>query len=389
MVLQGQVNPQLVAAINVHGRYAVGISGVDAGLIRAVARDPELGFVGDVTEINPEVILGLIDDEFIPVIATIGSDIAGQAYNINADTVAGAIAEALGAEKLVYLTDIEGLRRDVDDPASLIRQTTADELDSLDRRRHDRRRNDPEGRQLHPCRAQRCASSPHPRRSDRARAAARGLHRRRHRHDGHATTTSRPNGTGASLMAHEFDHEPRPELPVHAGVRRPVDHVRARAPAPSSGTPTASATSTSSPGSPSCRSATPIRSSPRRSPTRRIGCCTCRTSSPTPSPPRRRSRSTSCCSRQRAGRARSSSPTPAPSRTSAPSSWPANTADADATRSSARSAASTGARWRRSRRPGSRPSTSRSSRCRKASATSRGATSTRCGQPSTVRSRRC
>ena len=131
MVLQGQVNPQLVAAINVHGRYAVGISGVDAGLIRAVARDPELGFVGDVTEINPEVILGLIDDEFIPVIATIGSDIAGQAYNINADTVAGAIAEALGAEKLVYLTDIEGLRRDVDDPASLIRQTTADELDAL------------------------------------------------------------------------------------------------------------------------------------------------------------------------------------------------------------------------------------------------------------------
>ena len=96
-----------------------------------MARDPELGFVGDVTEINPEVILGLIDDEFIPVIATIGSDVAGQAYNINADTVAGAIAESLGAEKLVYLTDIEGLRRDVADPASLIRQTTADELDSL------------------------------------------------------------------------------------------------------------------------------------------------------------------------------------------------------------------------------------------------------------------
>jgi acetylglutamate kinase len=109
----------------------VGISGVDAGLIRAVARDPELGFVGDVTEINPEVILGLIDDEFIPVIATIGSDVTGQAYNINADTVAGAIAESLGAEKLVYLTDIEGLRRDVADPSSLIRQTTADELDSL------------------------------------------------------------------------------------------------------------------------------------------------------------------------------------------------------------------------------------------------------------------
>ena len=66
-----------------------------------------------------------------PVIATIGSDASGQAYNINADTVAGAIAEALSAEKLVYLTDIEGLRRKVEDPASLIRQTTADELDAL------------------------------------------------------------------------------------------------------------------------------------------------------------------------------------------------------------------------------------------------------------------
>jgi len=131
MVLKGQVNPQLVAAINVHGRYAVGLSGIDAGLIRAVARNPELGFVGDVTQINPEVILGLIEDEFIPVIATIGSYVLGQSYNINADTVAGAIAEALGAEKLVYLTDIEGLRRDVDDPGSLIRQTTADELDAL------------------------------------------------------------------------------------------------------------------------------------------------------------------------------------------------------------------------------------------------------------------
>jgi acetylglutamate kinase len=128
MVLKGEVNPQLVAAINVHGNYAVGVSGVDAGLIRATARAPELGFVGDVTKINPGVVNGLIAEEFIPVIATIGTDETGQAYNINADTVAGAIAEALGAEKLVYLTDIEGLRRDIDDPASLIRQATADEL---------------------------------------------------------------------------------------------------------------------------------------------------------------------------------------------------------------------------------------------------------------------
>jgi acetylglutamate kinase len=131
MVLIGQVNPQLVAAINVHGSLAVGVSGEDAGLIRATARDPELGFVGDVDSINPTILQALLDDEFVPVVATIGTDASGQAYNINADTVAGAIAESLGAEKLVYLTDIEGLRRVVDDPASLIRQTTPDELDEL------------------------------------------------------------------------------------------------------------------------------------------------------------------------------------------------------------------------------------------------------------------
>ena len=131
MVLKGQVNPQIVAAINVHGNFAVGVSGVDGGLIRAETRDERLGYVGDVTGVNPEVLHGLLDDEFVPVVATIGSDQHGQAYNINADTVAGAIAESLHAEKLVYLTDIEGLRRDVADATSLIRQTTADDLDAL------------------------------------------------------------------------------------------------------------------------------------------------------------------------------------------------------------------------------------------------------------------
>ena len=131
MVLSGQVNPQIVAAINVHGRFAVGVSGEDATLITASAKDPELGFVGDVEKINPGILQRLLDDEFVPVVATIGVDASGQAYNINADTVAGAIAEALGAEKLVYLTDIEGLRRIVTDAESLIRQTTPDELDEL------------------------------------------------------------------------------------------------------------------------------------------------------------------------------------------------------------------------------------------------------------------
>ena len=131
MVLIGQVNPQIVSAINVHGDFAVGVSGEDGGLIRAVARDPDLGYVGDVVRVNPAVLDRLIEYEFIPVVATVGTDEDGQAYNINADTVAGEVAVALGAEKLVYLTDVEGLRRDVDDPDSLIRQTTPDELDDL------------------------------------------------------------------------------------------------------------------------------------------------------------------------------------------------------------------------------------------------------------------
>ena len=131
MVLRGQVNPSIVAAINVHAPIAVGVSGEDARLISATARSPDLGFVGDVGAVNPELLDRLLSESLVPVVATTGADVAGQAYNINADTVAGVVAEALDAEKLVYLTDIEGLRRDVDDAASLIRQTTADELDAL------------------------------------------------------------------------------------------------------------------------------------------------------------------------------------------------------------------------------------------------------------------
>ena len=131
MVLMGQVNPQIVAAINVHGALAVGMSGVDAGLIKAEALDPALGFVGEVTSVNAEILNSLLDDNLIPVLATIGVDDSGQPYNINADTVAGAVAEAVGAEKIIYLTDIEGLRKVVDDPSSLIRQITSGELSGL------------------------------------------------------------------------------------------------------------------------------------------------------------------------------------------------------------------------------------------------------------------
>lgn len=116
MVLVGKVNRDLVSAINTHGPLAVGMSGEDANLLRVECRDPDLGFVGDVTDVNTDVLHRLLNDELIPVIATIGTDHTGQAFNVNADTAAGAIAGALCAEKLVYLTNIEGLRRDVATP---------------------------------------------------------------------------------------------------------------------------------------------------------------------------------------------------------------------------------------------------------------------------------
>ena len=131
MVLVGKVNRDLVSAINVHGPLAVGMSGEDAQLLRVTCRDPELGFVGDIESVNTDVLDRLLADELIPVIATIGVDGAGQAYNVNADTAAGSIAGALGAEKLVYLTNIEGLRRNVDDPTSHISSTTVDELEAM------------------------------------------------------------------------------------------------------------------------------------------------------------------------------------------------------------------------------------------------------------------
>jgi acetylglutamate kinase len=131
MVLVGKIGRDIVSAINVHGPLAVGLSGEDAGLILASARHPDLGFVGDVEAVNPAILERLLAEELIPIVSTIGSDVAGQAYNINADTVAGAIAQSLGAEKIVYLTDVEGLLRDVDDPSSLIGRVGAADLQAL------------------------------------------------------------------------------------------------------------------------------------------------------------------------------------------------------------------------------------------------------------------
>jgi acetylglutamate kinase len=131
MVLVGKVNRDIVAAVNTHGAAAVGVSGEDAGLLAATQRSAELGFVGDIDEVRPAILERLLREDLVPVVATIGSDAAGQAYNINADTAAGAIAQALGAEKLVYLTDVEGLRADVGDVASVISELTVDALDAM------------------------------------------------------------------------------------------------------------------------------------------------------------------------------------------------------------------------------------------------------------------
>jgi acetylglutamate kinase len=131
MALVGKVNREIVASINRHGSYAVGLSGEDAGLIRVDQRDPRLGFVGDVRAIDPTMVLRLIREELIPVIATVGVDESGQAYNVNADTVAGAIAESLDAEKLVYLTDVAGVYADWPDEDSLISRVDVDGLEQL------------------------------------------------------------------------------------------------------------------------------------------------------------------------------------------------------------------------------------------------------------------
>ncbi len=131
MALVGKVNREVVAAVNRHGSYGVGLSGEDAGLITVRPRDAKLGFVGDVHRIDPSILVRLLREELIPIVATVGVDEDGQAYNVNADTVAGAIATALGAEKLVYLTDVAGLYRDFGDESSLISNIDVTELEGL------------------------------------------------------------------------------------------------------------------------------------------------------------------------------------------------------------------------------------------------------------------
>ncbi|GAA4552221.1 acetylglutamate kinase [Pseudonocardia xishanensis] len=138
MVLVGQVGRELVGLINQHGPYAVGLSGEDAGLFRAERRtalvggeEVDIGLVGDVVEVSPAAVLDIVAAGRIPVVAGVAPDGAGQVYNINADSAAAALAAALGAAKLVVLTDVEGLYADYPDPESIISELTAAELEPM------------------------------------------------------------------------------------------------------------------------------------------------------------------------------------------------------------------------------------------------------------------
>lgn len=134
MVLSGKINKQIVTDIELHGVKAVGISGKDGGTVKAEKiekKDIDYGCVGKIKSVDPALLQSLISSGFIPVIAPIGKDDNGKSYNINADYMAVAIAGSLNAEKLVFLTDVEGVMRDINDPASIMSFIKADAVQSL------------------------------------------------------------------------------------------------------------------------------------------------------------------------------------------------------------------------------------------------------------------
>lgn len=131
MVLAGKVNKTLVNLLEMKGGKAMGISGMDGRLIEAKIRDPKLGYVGTITNVNIEPVIDLLENNYIPVISTLGCDKEGNIYNINGDTAAAFIAGALGAERLIMMTDIAGILRDKDDPSTLISNVTLKEAELL------------------------------------------------------------------------------------------------------------------------------------------------------------------------------------------------------------------------------------------------------------------
>ncbi len=131
MVLAGKVNKSLVNHIERKGGKAIGLSGIDGHMLRAEVKDPQLGFVGNITKVNIQPILDVIEKGYIPVVSTLGCDKEGNVYNVNADTAAAKIAGALEAESLISLTDISGILRDVNDSASLISHIEVEEAKKL------------------------------------------------------------------------------------------------------------------------------------------------------------------------------------------------------------------------------------------------------------------
>lgn len=131
MALAGKVNKTLVNMLQQYGAMAIGLSGMDSRLIEAEMLDEKLGYVGEITHINTQLITDLLDKGYIPVISTLGCDTDGNTYNINGDTAAACIAGALGAEKFILMTDISGVLRDKDDPSTLIPEISAEEADEL------------------------------------------------------------------------------------------------------------------------------------------------------------------------------------------------------------------------------------------------------------------
>ena len=131
MVLAGKVNKDLVNLLQTKGGHAIGLSGLDGGIIEAVTKNPELGFVGEITKIRSKPIHDILEKNYIPVISTIASDRQGNTYNINGDTAAAYIAGALGAERLIMMTDIAGILENKDDPSTLIPHITVSEAKKL------------------------------------------------------------------------------------------------------------------------------------------------------------------------------------------------------------------------------------------------------------------
>ena len=131
MVLAGKINKTLVNLIQMKGGHAVGLSGIDGGILEAKVKDERLGFVGEITKVRPQPIMDLLEKNYIPVVSTVASDRMGNTYNINGDTAAAYLAGALGAERLIMMTDIAGILMDKDDPATLIPQITVSEAEKL------------------------------------------------------------------------------------------------------------------------------------------------------------------------------------------------------------------------------------------------------------------